>query len=66
MLCKTYNDGKLSVQNHYLSAPLRHIGVNCGSAQTEAVTGNPLLQLDNILYETEPLCRIEMHSDTVI
>ena len=24
---KTYNDLKLSVQNHYLSAPLRHINV---------------------------------------
>lgn len=24
-----YNDGKRSFKNHYLGAPLRHIGVNC-------------------------------------
>ena len=38
-----YNDGKLSDQNYYKSARLRHIGVNCSSAQTEVVTGDPLL-----------------------
>ena len=65
MLCKTYNNGKLSVQNHYLRTPLRHIGVNCSSAQTD-VTGDPLWQLDNTLKETEPLCRLDMHSDTTI
>ena len=65
MLCKTYNNGKLSVQNPYLSTPLRHIVVNCSSAQTD-VTGDPLWQLDNTLKETEPLCRLDMHSDTTI
>ena len=36
-------------KNHYLSAPLRHIGVNFSSAQTEVITGDLLLQLDNTL-----------------
>ena len=49
-----------------MSTPFRHIGVNCSSAQTEVVTGDPLLQLDNTLKETEPLCRLDMHSDTTI
>ena len=66
MLWKTYNDGKLSVQNHDLNAPLRHIGVNCSSARTEVVTEDPLLQLDNTLWGSEPVCRIDMHSDTAI
>ena len=46
MLCKTYSDGNSRFQNHYLSAPLRHNGVNCSSAQTEVVTGDPLMQLE--------------------
>ena len=49
MLYKAYHKGKLSVQNHYLSAPLRHIGVNCSSARTVVSTGDPLLQLYNTL-----------------
>ena len=49
-----------------MSTPLRHIGVNCSSVQTEVVTGDPLLQLDNTLKETEPLCRLDKHSDTII
>ena len=57
-------DGKLSVQNDYLSAPLRHKEVNCSSAWTEVLTGEPLLQLENTLLETEHLCIIDMHSDT--
>ena len=66
MLCKTYNNRKLSVQNHYLSSPLQHIGVNCCFALTEVVTGDPLLKQDNILKEAEPLCRWDMHSDKTI
>ena len=57
-------DGKLSVQNDYLGAPLRHKEVNCSSAWTEVHTGEPLLQLENTLLETEHLCIIDMHSDT--
>ena len=49
-----------------MSTPLRHIGVNCSSAHTEVVTEDPLLQLDNTLKETEPLCRLDKHSDTII
>ena len=49
MLCKMYNDGKLSIQNHYLSDPLVHIGVNGSSTQREVVTVVPLLLLDNTL-----------------
>ena len=30
------------------------------------VTGDPLLQLENTLLESEPFCRIDMHSDTAI
>ena len=69
MLYKTYNNGQLSVKNHYLSIPFRHVGVNCSDAQTEVVTGDPgdpLLQIDNTLKETEPHCRLDMHSDTTI
>ena len=36
------------MENYYLSAPLRHIGVNCSPAETECVTVDPLLLLDNI------------------
>ena len=38
-------------------------GVNCRSAKIEVVAGNLLLlQLENILEETEPICRIDMQS----
>ena len=38
-------------------------GVNCRSAEIEVVAGNLLLlQLENILEETEPICRIDMQS----
>ena len=69
MFYKAYNNGQLSVQNHYLSIPFRHVGVNCSAAQTEVVTGDPgdpLLHLDNTLKETEPLCRLDMYSNTTI
>ena len=66
MFWNTNNDVKLSFQNYYLSAPLQHIRVNCSSAQTEFVSGDPLLQLENTRSETEHLCIIEMHSDTGI
>ena len=66
MFWNTYNDVKLSFQNYYLSAPLQHIRINCSSAQTEVVSGDPLLQLENTHSETEHLCIIEMHSDTGI
>ena len=46
---QNYIDGKLSVQNRYLSAPLRQICMNCSSARTKVVTGDPSLQLDNTL-----------------
>ena len=42
---QTYNDGKLPVRNHDLSASLKHIAMTFSSAQTEFVTGDPLLQL---------------------
>ena len=45
---------------------LTHRSENCSSAQTEIVTGDPLWQRDNTLKETEPLCRLDMHSDTTI
>ena len=61
MPCKRYDDRKLLVQNHYLSALLRHIVVNCSSAQREVVGGDPLLQLHITILETEPFCRIDMH-----
>ena len=38
-----YDNGKLPVRNHNLSAWLRHIGVNCSYAQTEVFTGDPLI-----------------------
>ena len=50
MICKTYHDGIPPVRkNDDMSAPLRHAEVNCSSAQTEVLTGDPLLQLDNAL-----------------
>ena len=43
VFCKMYDNGKLPVRNHNLSAWLRHIGVNCSYAQTEVFIRDPLI-----------------------